>query len=488
VREARKPLPDIKETRVSGSHLLFDRLEDTRYPTYQDPSILIRILLLIAAAGVLRADSIVIKNVTLIDGTGAAPRPGATVAITGDRIRSISTGRVRAIKGTRIVDGTGKYLIPGLWDMHVHLWESSPMWPLYIANGVTGVRDMGSDYARTKRWRKEPLAPRVYTSGPTIDGKPSEDPKLPVIVVTNNEEATAIVNKLDDDGSDFIKILSRLTPEAYDAVTYRARILRIPFAGHVPDSVSVWRAIDSRQRSIEHLFGVSLACSAEELQLRKARAVAHDAAEFRRISQRAFETYNEAKCLELFRRSAQFKVYQTPTLSMLARMFKIGVTELISDPRLKYVPASIKEKWENPAEGVDKLTSEQLEQNAKSFNRYVAFAKVAYAAHADLLAGTDTGDPYVLPGFSLHDELQWLVTAGLTPMEALQTATRNATECLNVQAGTIERGKFADAVLLDANPLDDIKNARRIDSVVVRGRLLDRKRLDKMLSDAEAVK
>ena len=175
-----------------------------------------------------------------------------------------------------MVDGTGKFLIPGLWDMHVHLWESTPMFPLYLANGVTGVRDMGSDFTRTNRWRKEPLAPRVYTSGPAIDGKASNEPRLPVVVVTNNNEAVNAVNKLDDDGSDFIKILSRLTPDAYDAVAYRARLLRIPFAGHVPDSISVWRALDARQKSIEHLFGVMLACSSAEDELRTARASAKE--------------------------------------------------------------------------------------------------------------------------------------------------------------------------------------------------------------------
>ena len=201
-----------------------------------------------------------------------------------------------------------------------------------------------------------------------------------------------------------------------------------------------------------------------------------------------FETYSESKCLELFRRSTLMCVYQTPTLSLLARMMKIGVTEMANDPHLKCVPATIRSKWENPAEGVNKLNSEQLEQNAKVFNRYVQFVKVMRVARTDILAGTDTGDDYVLPGFALHGELQWLVTAGLTPIEALQTATKNAAEYLNFNGGVVQRGKLADLVLLDANPLEDIKNTRRVRAVILRGKLLDRKRLDKMLADAEAVK
>jgi len=446
------------------------------------------ISLLLLTAALLRADSIIIKNVTVIDGTGAPARPGVNVTILAGAIRAIAPGRVVRRKGVQVVDGTGKFLIPGLWDMHVHLWESTPMFPLYLANGVTGVRDMGSDFTHTNRWRKEPLAPRVYTSGPAIDGKASNDSRLPIVVVTNNNEAVNAVNKLDDDGSDFIKILSRLTPDAYDAVAYRARLLRIPFAGHVPDSISVWRALDARQKSIEHLFGVMLACSSAEDELRTARASAKEPKDFRAIQDRMFETYAEGKCLELFRRSTLMRVYQTPTLSLLARMMKIGVTEAAADPRLKYIPARIRSKWENPAEGVDKLSSEQLEQNAKVFNRYVEFVKVMRVARTDILAGTDTGDDYVLPGFALHDELQWLVTAGLTPMEALQTATKNAAEYLNFNGGVLQRGRLADLVLLDANPLEDIKNTRRVRAVILRGKLLDRKRLDRMLADAEAVK
>ena len=447
-----------------------------------------RLSLLFLAAALVRADSIVIKNVTVIDTTGGPSRPGMNVTISSDVIGSVAPGHIRPRKGVQIVDGTGKFLIPGLWDMHVHLWEYTPMFPLYLANGVTGVRDMGSDFARTNRWRKEMFAPRVYSSGPAIDGKPSDDPRLPIVVVTNNQEAVNAVNKLDDDGSDFIKILSRLTQEAYDAVAYRARLLRIPFAGHVPDEVSMWRALDARQKSVEHLFGVMLACSSEEDDIRKVRASAKEPKDFRAIQQRTFDTYNEGRCLELFRRSALMRVYHTPTLSLLARMMKIGVAGIATNPNLKCVPAAIRQKWKDPADGIDKLSSEQLEENAKVFNRYVDFIKVMRVARTDILAGTDTGDDYVLPGFALHDELQWLVTAGLTPLEALRTATLTPAEYANFNGGVVRPGKLADLVLLDANPLDDINNTRRVRAIVHRGKLLDRKRLDKMLADAEAVK
>lgn len=432
----------------------------------------------------LGAQTLLIRDVTVIDTSGGASRV-ASVLLKGGRIVSVG----KALKATRTIDGRGKYLIPALWDMHVHLWEAEPFFPLYIANGVLGLRDMGSTLSQTRAWAKQANAPRIFSSGVPIDG-PTPVSGLKSFRVASTAEATSAVDQIDDSGADFVKILSGLSRDAYRAVAQRARILRIPFAGHLPDSVPLSEAIDSRQRSVEHLFGVLLSCSSEEAELRQARLVAKagkDSGELRRINQRIAQTFGEEKALALFRKSRIYGTWHTPTLTFRQRMSLIGVKELVTDPRLKYIPAGVKKTWNDPTKALEKASSEQMELRARDFNWALRLTKTMRRAGLDLLAGTGTGDPYVLPGFALHDELGLLVLAGLTPLEALQAATRNPAIFFNLEKthGSIEPGKAADLVLLNGDPLANIANTRRIEAVIQGGRLHTRKDLDRMLSAQE---
>jgi hypothetical protein len=450
----------------------------------------VRIFCLLLAATIgLAAQSFTISNVNVVDVESGTVRK-SFVRITNGLIAAIAPAGPR---GT--IDGTGKYLIPGLWDMHVHLWEERPMLGLYVAHGVVGVRDMGSDLDRTKRWRVEVergerIGPRIYTSGPPIDGSSQPGRKMPVVSAPNAVQARQAVDNIDRQGVDFLKVLSTLTPDAYFSLAQRARVIRAIFAGHVPENVTVSQALDARQRSMEHLFGLALACSSEERELRETRLEAiraNDTATIARVRARTYETFSETRANDLFKRMARYEAWQTPTLTLRKRLSLLNLDELVRDGT-KLIPADVREGWSDPREDLKKATPEQLERLRFDYDFHAKLVRMMQRAGVGLLAGSDTGDDYVVPGHSLHEELHLLVQAGLTPAEALRTATTNPAKFFGIEAqtGSIARGRRADMVLLDANPLEDIKNARRIHAVFLRGRMINRKRLDTLMKESDS--
>jgi imidazolonepropionase-like amidohydrolase len=394
----------------------------------------VKLLTLFLLALLIQAAPIVIRNVNIVDVESGTIRKNRNVTIRGSRILSVAPGKMRA----GAINGTGKYLIPGLWDMHVHLWDKKPAFNAYLANGVLGVRDMGSDFARARAWRADIeagrlIGPRIRTAGSPIDGLGPENPKMLVVRAGSAEQARRSVDVLDSQGADFIDTLSTLSPDAYFALAQRARVIRAVFAGHVPDSITVEQAIDARQKSMEHLFGIALACSSEEKELREARSLAidkGDKTELARIRERTYESFNESRASELFQKMARYDVWQTPTLIL----------------RKRIAPAD--------------------------YNFHAQLVALMQRNGVGLLAGTDTGDDGVRPGEALHDELELLVRAGLTPAQALRAAITNPTRYFGIEAqsGSIDKGKRADLILLNGNPLDDIRNTRRIAAVIVRGK------------------
>ncbi|MDQ6786302.1 MAG: amidohydrolase family protein [Acidobacteriota bacterium] len=453
----------------------------------------------------------VFTHVTVIDVTGAPSKSGMTVIIAGNRIEAIGkTGKVKTPKDAQIIDATGKFLIPGLWDMHVHTGNKEIFLPLYIANGITGVRDMGGDleeptgnlsirFVQLKLWKKAIaegtlLGPRIVAAGFMVDGaKPTWQG---AIGVANEIEARQAVDVLASLGVDFIKVYSRLSPEAYFAIADEAKKQHIPFAGHVPRTVSAMEASDAGQKSIEHFTQVLLTCSTRESEFRQQRLewAALPIQQARNLSRaqdkQILDTYSEEKSTTLFAHFRKNETWQVPTLSVLRTSGFAQIDSTIYDnPLIKYVPKAIRDRW-NPDKIVYPLaiTPAELAGRKELFEKYLALVSAMHRAGVEFMAGTDSANPYVVPGFSLHEELQLFVKAGLTPMQALQSATINPAKYLNMQdeLGTIEKGKLADLVLLDANPLEDISNTKKINAVVMNGRLLDRKTLDKMLADVEA--
>jgi hypothetical protein len=446
--------------------------------------------------GDLQSQPFVFTHVTVIDGTGATAKPDMTVVMIGDRITTLGKSRkVRVPVNAQVVDATGKYLIPGLWDMHVHVFRNASQrppneyyFPLFIANGITGVRDMWTKLdkvAQVELWRKQftqkpGTVPRFGAVGTVVDGLPATWPNSDT--VSTADEARRMVDRLKAGGIDFVKVYWNLSREAYFAIADEAKKQRIPFAGHVPFSVDAFEASESGQRSIEHLDGISLTCSTQEARL---RVIDPNDLAPGKYQQQVFDTYDEQKCARLFSRFARNRTWQVPTLSVFQRS-NSNPNSLANDERLKYIPMTEREEWKRFITRLQKRTPEQNAQ--RRLQMYSKLIQGMRRAGVEFMAGTDLGNEYLYPGFSLHDELVLLVQAGLTPMEALQAATRNPAKFLGRldSLGTIEKGKIADLVLLDANPLENISNTQRINAVVVNGRYLPKEALQRMLAEAEA--
>ena len=457
--------------------------------------------LLFSACGAASAQSLIIKNVTVIDGTGAGPRKNVSVGVGAGRITAIEK-KLKTAPGIRVIDGRGKFLIPGLWDMHIHLGPPDIFFPLLVANGITGVREMftGIPLEVIRQWRAHSDVPRIVAPG-FIDGPPmlwSGAPLPPgAFAVSNPREARLAVDAIARAGADFVKVYSSVPRDAYFALADEARRIGIPFAGHVPEAVSPLDAALAGQRSQEHLLQILEACSTKEDQARAERVrimLDKSVSGEERMRVLAFEntdlidSYDAQKAAVLFSTFVSRGVWQTPTLVILSGFARERDDDFVHDPRREYLPKSWTAQWDPRQSGFLKDLS-PADYDALNARIHVLLARHEklvgdmYRAGVEFLAGTDAnGVNPVLPGFGLHDELALMVQSGLTPMEALETATRNPARYFGgADFGTVEPGKSADLVLLNADPLEDIRNTSKIEAVVMRGRYFSREDLDAML-------
>jgi imidazolonepropionase-like amidohydrolase len=388
-----------------------------------------------------------------------------TVLLAGGRIEEIFKAGAKKLPQTaHVIDATGKFLIPGLWDMHVHVQDAPEIFArLYLAHGITGIRDMRMELdalieLRGKITRGELLAPRLIASGPALDDPPPEWP-LPIKMrIKTASEAREAIGTLKSNGVDFIKVHNFTPREAFFAIAEETKRQHMTFVGHVPLSVSIREAVEAGQRSIEHL------------------------SEFRVVE----ECSDPARHRDLVALFQRHETWQTPTLVTLRR---IGQRVTTDESRTEYVPSSVKKFWELTDGMLQRLTAEQRTTVSRQYQEALQLVGEFQQKGIGILAGTDSpAMPGVVSGFSLHDELALMVEAGLTPTQALQTATVNPARFLGRlrDLGTVEQGKLADLVLLDANPLNDIHNVGKIDAVILQGRLLDRARLNTLLSEAKA--
>ena len=409
-----------------------------------------------------QARTLVITGANVVDLVDGRIVPNSTVTVSGETIVSVTQNGAPAAYA-RVVDGQGTFLIPGLWDMHTPMeMTGASSLQLHVANGVTGIRDMASDLDFILNLREATssgrvLGPRIFAAGPILDDAPGDWPFR--MRVTTAEDGRAAVQLLKRRGMDVIKVHDHTPRDAYFAIADEARRQNLPLAGHVPRSLTVAEAIDAGQTDISHMSNMQL---------------------WRPCSGGA--EYRPDACRPFFEMLARRGIWQTPTLLAWSELATIGTpASALSADHLAYAGQSLREMWA----GNQSLFATPEAARAMRARAEVGAVVVSDMAKAGvgILAGCDA----MIAGFCLHDELVAMVRGGMTPRAALETATLNPARYFGLQQtiGSVASGQRADLVLLDANPLADITNIRRIRAVVVAGRLLDRNELDGMLAQAK---
>jgi len=457
--------------------------------------------LLLLTASPLSGQTLTIANATVVDVSNGTLHPGTTVVIDGHRIVSVGPAAATVARG-RVVDAKGRYLIPGLWDMHTHAyfgWSrdfgNSYVLPLFIANGVTGIRDMGSDLDAVLRARAEVAAhrlvgPRMAVSGPMLDG-PKATYKASIPIATPDDGRKA-VDTLKDRGVDFIKIQSGVPHDAYLAIAAEAKARGIEFEGHVPDAARASEAIAAGQRTFEHLIGIFEASTPDEDGLLHRRYGAGKDPAANKSLAAFLDRYDAAREAALIRALAANTIWQCPTLLWERGQWLVDVIDFRKDPDLAFTPRTwIDRKFPSSQKSIlASMDTDPLAVRQTFVEHELEIVRRLHAAGVPFLAGTDTpAGVDVTPGISLHLELQRFVVAGFTPLEALQTATINPARFLGKLAdfGTVEAGRVADLVLLRANPLEDIANTTAIAGVVADGRYWSSADLDALREQLKQV-
>jgi imidazolonepropionase-like amidohydrolase len=460
--------------------------------------ICILILFVVSFCGPTRAqqpaahDLLVLQNATVVDVRTGTLQAEQTVVLERNHILSVGPSKsAKYPRNAASVNCHGLYLIPGLWDMHVHLvfgdWFPDAQeisLPLFVANGVTGVRDMGSELDIVQGWRDEieagrMLGPRILTSGPMLDGSKPRFPSS--VAIATPEDAHRAVADLKRRGADFIKLQSLIPREAVFAIAEEAKKQEIAFEGHVPDAMRASEMSEAGMKSFEHLIGIFEGSSPAEDEFLKGN----------KSEGKFLATYDSTRAATLAAILAKNQTWQCPTLVWERGGNLLDVSDFSKDDRVKYVPAAWKNKtWKRFTEEITQgYGTDDLATRKKFIEKELEVVAMLHKAGVPLLAGTDTpAGVHIFPGYSLHEELQRFVAAGLTPLEALQTATINPARFFGMeeQTGTIEKGKFADLVLLSANPVEDIANTQKIAAVILNGQYIRRADLDKLLGRVEA--
>ncbi len=439
------------------------------------------------------AADLAITGATVIDVTTGSAIPDQTVVIEGDRIVAVAPAAdVRLPEATPTLDGAGRYVIPGLWDLHVHAWGPSPFSEIFLAHGITAVREMGTGIdpqwggsAGVWDWRQavrdgELQGPRVFAAGFILNGGAPEEQRAVFFKgVQDPASGREWVDTLADRGADFIKVYSALAPDTFEAIAERAAERGLHFAGHVPSRVGTRRAVAAGQRSLEHLYDMLVATSSDEEAFRAeieqaildgdTPTAAAQTAE-KRLADRLLATHDPDKTADLFARLQEADTWLVPTLI------------LVNDPRCPDAPMAPLTEAELAAlpgflrrfVELRETDDEDLGRACRRAQRLTEMVIELEEAGVRLLAGSDSPNPGSRPGIGLHDELAILVDAGLTPARVLQMATRDAAEFMGVgdRLGVVEAGRLADLVVLDADPLADIAHTRRIAHVIANGALV----------------
>lgn len=401
---------------------------------------------------------IVLEDHTVVvrDGRIAALGPASAVAVPADALH---------------IDGRGHFLMPGLADMHVHVWDENDLY-LFVANGVTTVRNMFGaplhlDW-RARIERGELVGPRLYTAGPIIDGKPAVWPGS--VELVDPGEAAAVVAAQKSAGYDFLKPYARLSRECYEALVSAGEEEGLRLMGHVPDALDLHEVLAARQHTIEHMGGWAEAAQRADSPLRANGFRSGFLAE-----QLAWQTVDPERLAALAKSVRAAEVWNCPTLVVLQKWTQgDDARALLARPEMRYVSPFLRAFWDPGARTnyLANLPAEDVLAARRSVPAMQRALAVLRDAGGGILLGTDMGNPYVVAGFAVHEELTNLIGAGLTPYEALRAATADAARCMGAQDdwGTLAPGRRADLILLSANPLTDVRHAAARVGVVLHGR------------------
>lgn len=451
---------------------------------------------------------VIIKNVDYIDATSGL-QTGKNIFIQGNKIKKITDAGIE-IKNTtaKLIDGKGKYLIPGLWDAHVHLTFNPLITPvmlrLFTAYGITSVRDTGGlmDLVLPERdkARQDPdNLPRVMIAGPLLDGVPTvydgsraQNPHIGMGQATP-EDAIVFIDKLMENEVDLLKAYEMLTPETFKTILKKGKENGLQVTGHVPLSMDVIEASEAGMNSMEHMRNLDVACSSDWEKLLDTRQkmlfVGKDEPGailrgniHKAQRKHALQNQDPKRRAEVLKHLSDNETWQIPTLTINCNAAELFHARPDWHETFNYLPDTIKQSWTKSSL---EIASKPVPEDRQLFADW-SLGMVGHfkEADVDIMAGTDTPIYFLTPGYSLHEELALLVKGGLTPLEAIESATSKPAKYFGMEKelGLIEDGMLADLLLLDANPLDDIRNTVKINSVIRNGKLHDRDALDALLN------
>ena len=463
-------------------------------------------LLLFTGAANAQADDLVITHVTIIDPGAETPRQDMAIIVRAhDIIGVVPRSHLKTAPSVKVIDGTGKFVIPGLWDMHTHFRDAPRDLKMDVANGVLGIRDMGGAVKdvfplRDTIARGKQLGPKIVACGPIIDGPNSWSNPAFTISVNTAGEARAAVVSLKKQGTDCIKVYDGLSRDSYYAIIDEAKKQGLPVVGHRPSAISVREASNAGQRSLEHGIALSGGSTIEDEYIKRGQdqSVFQEALRTKNFAlipaniaidnTLMLDHFSQPRADETYKLLAKNNTFLTPTLVTQREITFIDDLSAKLDPRMQYVSSEDLQYWK-PENGLlsKYRTPEYIAMKKREYAKMLEEVHRAQALGVRLLAGTDITIPYTYPGFSLHDELKLFVEAGLTPMQALETATINPALLLGLSRtwGRIAPGYAANLVLLNADPSVDISNTTKIDSVLVDGKMLNRAQLDQLLEAAK---
>lgn len=423
-----------------------------------------------------------LKNVNIVDVENGKLLVNKHILITDSIITEIFDGKKQVkIKADTVIDGKGLFLMPGLWDMHTHIWNDVNTFPLFIANGITGVRGMFEQMSNVNTWRANAATgkkegPQLFVAGPIVDGPKPVWPNSVAVkdAATARKAVDSLKNKLK---VDFIKVYSLLSRESYFAIADECKKQNISFAGHVPNELTILEAAIAGQKTQEHLYGfIEAAGDSAEYWYNYQQGKIKDSNFSSRAKRKEFlfRTYNEEKLKSILQQIKKTDTWICPTLTVNHGIANINDTNLLNDSRMSYMGKFMRDFWDYRKDFRFKSwTEKDFAQSKQESQLKLKIIKLIHEAGIPILAGTDIPNPHCYPGFSLHTELAWLVKAGLTPAEALKTATINPAKFMNIShhQGTVAKNKIANLVLLKKNPLEDINNTTSIELVIQRGKI-----------------